>query len=195
MRSNHYPFWLLFALSSSKSQSFQYHKQRISILPSCLSSRSLLKFNFQTSIKTVERRNRLNGILPLYSSKEIDSNSGLDKKKKNILIDVERRSFLVKGLSVAATPFICSASPSATSAKEDLLLTDPTKIVMSMDVNNLPEKYASTNVSDKEEVPSNTNNRFCDAEMQRINVFEKAAPSVVYIDTYVEQRDAFSTNV
>ena len=66
---------------------------------------------------------------------------------------------------------------------------------MSMDVNNLPEKYASTNVSDKEEVPSNTNNRFCDAEMQRINVFEKAAPSVVYIDTYVEQRDAFSTNV
>jgi S1-C subfamily serine protease len=32
-------------------------------------------------------------------------------------------------------------------------------------------------------------------ELRRIAVFEKAAPSVVYIDTFVEQRDVFSTNV
>ena len=33
-----------------------------------------------------------------------------------------------------------------------------------------------------------------ESEIRRIAVFEKAAPSVVYIDTYQEQRDAFSTN-
>ena len=34
-----------------------------------------------------------------------------------------------------------------------------------------------------------------DPEAKTIAIFEKAAPSVVYIDTFVEQRDAFSPNV
>lgn len=34
-----------------------------------------------------------------------------------------------------------------------------------------------------------------DSETKTINIFEKAAPSVVYIDTFAEQRDVFSPNV
>lgn len=34
-----------------------------------------------------------------------------------------------------------------------------------------------------------------DPELKTIAIFEKAAPSVVYIDTFIEQRDAFSPNV
>jgi len=34
-----------------------------------------------------------------------------------------------------------------------------------------------------------------DPEERRIEVFEKASPSVVFIDTFIEQRDAFSPNV
>eukprot|EP00546_Thalassionema_frauenfeldii_P017829 CAMPEP_0178906292 /NCGR_PEP_ID=MMETSP0786-20121207/6741_1 /TAXON_ID=186022 /ORGANISM="Thalassionema frauenfeldii, Strain CCMP 1798" /LENGTH=380 /DNA_ID=CAMNT_0020577977 /DNA_START=375 /DNA_END=1514 /DNA_ORIENTATION=+ len=34
-----------------------------------------------------------------------------------------------------------------------------------------------------------------DSEQSRIDVFERVAPGVVFIDTFIEQRDAFSTNV
>ena len=34
-----------------------------------------------------------------------------------------------------------------------------------------------------------------DYENKRIAIFEKASPSVVFIDTFIERRDAFSTNV
>jgi len=34
-----------------------------------------------------------------------------------------------------------------------------------------------------------------DAEIRRISIFEKTAPAVVFIDTFTERRDAFSTNV
>jgi S1-C subfamily serine protease len=38
-------------------------------------------------------------------------------------------------------------------------------------------------------------NALSDTERQRITIFEKASPSVVFIDTFVERRDQFSTNV
>lgn len=34
-----------------------------------------------------------------------------------------------------------------------------------------------------------------DAESKRIQIFEKASPSVVFLDTFTERRDAFTTNV
>lgn len=34
-----------------------------------------------------------------------------------------------------------------------------------------------------------------DYENKRIAIFERASPSVVFIDTFIERRDAFSTNV
>ena len=132
-------------------------------------------------------------MLRLYSSEKLKS-SEEENEKKGDRMDLERRTFLLKGVSVATSPFFCALSPSASVAKEDLLLTDPSKIVLSLDANNLPEKYTSSTATE-EDVTPNLGGRLCDSELQRINVFEKAAPSVVYIDTYVEQRDAFSTNV
>jgi hypothetical protein len=38
-------------------------------------------------------------------------------------------------------------------------------------------------------------NAMDDIENKRIGIFEKASPSVVFIDTFTERRDAFSTNV
>eukprot|EP00560_Eucampia_antarctica_P000868 CAMPEP_0197834290 /NCGR_PEP_ID=MMETSP1437-20131217/21913_1 /TAXON_ID=49252 ORGANISM="Eucampia antarctica, Strain CCMP1452" /NCGR_SAMPLE_ID=MMETSP1437 /ASSEMBLY_ACC=CAM_ASM_001096 /LENGTH=521 /DNA_ID=CAMNT_0043438861 /DNA_START=94 /DNA_END=1659 /DNA_ORIENTATION=+ len=59
---------------------------------------------------------------------------------------------------------------------------------------NVPIKYSGTST------PASFTNKEQDCmeqttESKRINVFERASPSTVYIDTYVEQRDAFSPNV
>uniref|UniRef100_A0A7S3V7C7 PDZ domain-containing protein n=2 Tax=Chaetoceros debilis TaxID=122233 RepID=A0A7S3V7C7_9STRA len=89
------------------------------------------------------------------------------------------------------------------NAEENILEMDQNKIVMQMNSNNLPKKYASAAKDLQVSVESNSNDAnggqsdsdLTEAEWRRINVFEKAAPSVVYIDTFVEQRDAFSTNI
>jgi hypothetical protein len=45
-------------------------------------------------------------------------------------------------------------------------------------------------------ISSSTARLTCDSEEEnRIRVFERVAPSVVYIDTFAEKRDVFSTNV
>ena len=78
----------------------------------------------------------------------------------------------------------------AYAADTDLLDIDQQKVVMQVSAKNLPEKYRGSisNIEDEERWMT-------DVERKRIDIFEKAAPSVVYIDTYIESRDAFSTNV
>ena len=257
MRSNKQQqcvLWLLLALLSKKSQSFQCHvttnthtsshgnthgnthgtygnghTQRLPKLSSAWRNDRIPSklYNTRTTAAAAEEdsnsdledlaneTNRNSNANAIDGSSSATSNSSRTIKN----INVKRRSFLSKGLTIATATAasVPLAFPTPTSAKEDLLLTDPSKIVMSMDASNLPDKYAtpSTKTSVSPATPAVVNEeisisssvssnggggsaaggRFCDAEMQRINVFEKAAPSVVYIDTYVEQRDAFSTNV
>lgn len=92
------------------------------------------------------------------------------------------------------------------------------KIILQMSSKNIPQKYSSkpsgpptpinnedgsvtiptpTQTNSNVESDSNNDSYFSltETESRRIDVFQKAAPSVVYIDTFVEQRDAFSTNV
>jgi hypothetical protein len=64
---------------------------------------------------------------------------------------------------------------------------DPT-IVLQTAAENYPVKYVGTRMYTPETI-------CLDSEIQRINAFERAAPSVVFIDTFTEQRDAFSPNV
>jgi hypothetical protein len=65
---------------------------------------------------------------------------------------------------------------------------DDPKIFLRTAAENTPVKYVGTR--------SYTPETIClDSEIQRINAFERAAPSVVFIDTFTEQRDAFSPNV
>jgi S1-C subfamily serine protease len=110
----------------------------------------------------------------------------------------KRRSLLKS--AIAASSFITtiisndSSHPNyAFAADEDLLEIDQKKVVMSVSHKNIPQKYGGR-ISEVEETTDDSS-WFTDIETRRINVFEKAAPSVVFIDTYVELRDAFSTNV
>jgi hypothetical protein len=260
MRSNKQQqcvLWLLLALLSKKSQSFQCHvttnththghgnthgtygnghTQRLPKLSSAWRNDRIPSklYNTRTTaaaaaaadsnsdledLANETNRNSIANAIDGSSTTSSATSSNSSRTIKNI--NVKRRSFLSKGLTIATAAATAAsvplAFPTPTSAKEDLLLTDPSKIVMSMDASNLPDKYAtpstktsvspatpavvneeisiSSSVSSNGGGGSGAGGRFCDAEMQRINVFEKAAPSVVYIDTYVEQRDAFSTNV
>jgi S1-C subfamily serine protease len=57
-----------------------------------------------------------------------------------------------------------------------------------------PTKYAGTStaaVTDRPSILDSISNE----ELRRIQIFERTAPSVVFIDTFTEQRDAFTTNV
>lgn len=69
------------------------------------------------------------------------------------------------------------------------------KVYLTTSTENFPTKYEGTSTS---AIPSSPPpSALCqdEAEAQRIAVFERVAPSVVFIDTFSEQRDAFSTNV
>lgn len=79
------------------------------------------------------------------------------------------------------------------NADENLLELDQEKAVMQISSKNYPRKYESSSVNTA--VNSDTLDELTESEQRRIDVFERAAPSVVYIDTFVEQRDVFSTNV
>ena len=98
---------------------------------------------------------------------------------------LSRRHILKHTLQVSTASLLVSLPPSS-RAEMDSKFTFRT--------NNLPMKYAGTSMS------SSYGNNESDCgiqtpEMKRMNVFERASPSVVYIDTFVEQRDVFSPNV
>lgn len=103
------------------------------------------------------------------------------------LIDTRRR-FLQSSLLL---PLLTSSSA---KADENLLELDQQKVVMQMSSQNIPKKYDTSNNSSSNNIAQEFEG-LTESEMRRIAVFEKAAPSVVYIDTFVEQRDQFSTNV
>jgi hypothetical protein len=150
---------------------------------------------------------------PERSSKDNEDNSLKDEDSKRF--DELRRNILLSPLLLS----ILIPKDSA-HADENLLELDQKKIVMQMSSENIPKKYVSTSsssssstkncqsssvsscsTSSSSSTSSGTSSgateqdALTEAELRRIAVFEKAAPSVVYIDTFVEQRDAFSTNV
>lgn len=76
----------------------------------------------------------------------------------------------------------------ATSARA----SDTDKIVLS--TNSYPTKYVGVStipVPDRQSIPD----VFTSEEERRIQIFERTAPGVVFIDTFTEQRDEFTTNV
>lgn len=99
--------------------------------------------------------------------------------------DEKRRSIILStlmGMSLGVQ--------NASAEEDDITKVDQNKVVFQLSSNNMPQKYGSNN-----DIPISTNDDMTETEARRIAVFEKAAPSVVYIDTYQQQRDAFSTNV
>lgn len=112
--------------------------------------------------------------------------------------DESRRSLLKLIISSSASVMgiISSSSntPYAYAEDTDLLEIDQQKVVMQVSAKNIPQRYGPSSSTTSDNLDK-VDSWMTEVEMRRIDVFEKAAPSVVFIDTYVETRDAFSTNV
>mmetsp|Transcript_16099 Transcript_16099/g.24158 ORF Transcript_16099/g.24158 Transcript_16099/m.24158 type:complete len:572 (+) Transcript_16099:211-1926(+) len=131
----------------------------------------------------------------LHLNENNDSNKGIDTS-----IDDDGRRSLLRSIiaSSSAIAGIIVGNPlNARAEEEDLLEIDQKKVVMQVDARNIPQKYGTTQqLSSPSPGPSYDDEGWMtQMERRRIDIFEKAAPSVVFIDTYVESRDAFSTNV
>ena len=108
-----------------------------------------------------------------------------------------RRNFLSDSAAAAVLSIIAS-SPSAAYANDDPMKEDG-KVALRTSTSNIPARYVGTSAQ-----PAASDDEFSiginsacgpDPDERRIAVFERVAPSVVYIDTFVEARDAFSPNV
>jgi hypothetical protein len=128
--------------------------------------------------------------------------------------DASRRNVITQTPAVVASIMaILQLQDSPANAEVDLLDQDPKKVVMQLSNQNIPKKNYQTTSSTSTKTTTMDDMDFAamdgrrierdrfdemdgltESEIRRIAVFEKAAPSVVYIDTYQEQRDAFSTN-
>ena len=105
--------------------------------------------------------------------------------------DVKRRNLLKHSSSLLAGLVIGSSSQQAAIAVEA-----DNKIVLQTSTENDPVKFVDASaIATTTPVRTRTDRLCIDSEERRINVFERTAPSVVFIDTFKEQRDVFSTNV
>lgn len=124
------------------------------------------------------------------------SNSNGEENRK--ISDEARRKLLLSPLLLqAAFPFLIN-TPQPAFADENIMDLDQKKVVMRMSSENIPTKYSPSSTSSSRTATTSAASELdvlTEPELRRIAVFEKAAPSVVYIDTFVEQRDVFSTNV
>jgi hypothetical protein len=103
-----------------------------------------------------------------------------ESERDSLIPDDAKRRYLVTQSSALLTGLILG--------NQGVHAEDDSKIVFQTSLENTPVKYVGTRSYLPETI-------CLDSEVQRINAFERAAPSVVFIDTFTEQRDAFSPNV
>lgn len=106
--------------------------------------------------------------------------------------DAKRRNLLKQSSALLASLIVFPKQEAAEAVMEA-----DNKIVLQTSTENDPVKYVDTSATtNTASVRANKANTLCmDLEERRISVFERTAPSVVFIDTFKEQRDVFSTNV
>jgi S1-C subfamily serine protease len=138
-------------------------------------SGSVLCFSSGAGAFVVNNRQsyRLSSAIVRVSDPKVDEGAS-DQIRRNILAT----SFLGISSVIGSTPSLADQSVSD-------------KVVLS--ATTTPVRYAATSTS---AVTQSTIVPYCqDADERRMEVFERTAPSVVFIDTFTEQRDQFSTNV
>lgn len=141
----------------------------------------------------------------------MNMNMGIeDESRRSLLKSIITSSSTISAIIMNSNIHNANAMPGI--SEEDLLEIDQKKVVMQVNAKNVPQKYdpstgklsstgSSSEISSSESSSTSTcstmtyDDMMSQMESRRIDVFEKAAPSVVFIDTYVESRDAFSTNV
>jgi hypothetical protein len=112
-------------------------------------------------------------------------------------INPSRRSILVSTTAAALSTAGLLLPPQSSNAAEAPAPVDD-RVALRTSNTYTPTKYVGTSTSYMSpplETPNNAALLCADPDERRIAVFERAAPGVVYIDTFIEQRDAFSTNV
>jgi hypothetical protein len=120
-----------------------------------------------------------------------------DVVEESIVHNPSRRSVLASTTAAALSTAGLLLSPQASNAAEATVQVDD-RVALRTSNTYSPTKYVGTSTSTMSPPLDYSNNAafLCaDPDERRIAVFERAAPGVVYIDTFIEQRDAFSTNV
>jgi S1-C subfamily serine protease len=108
-----------------------------------------------------------------------------DPRDEESASDEGRRRILAS--SILGISSIVASSPSA-------LADEPVSDKVVLSTTSSPVRYAGTSASAASQ-SSTTIPYSLDADERRMDIFERTAPSVVFIDTFTEQRDQFSTNV
>ncbi len=104
--------------------------------------------------------------------------------------DVKRRNLLKQSSSLLAGLVVGGSFRQAAALEAD------NKIVLQTSTENDPVKFVDASaITTTTPVRTRADTICIDSEERRIAVFERTAPSVVFIDTFTEQRDVFSTNV
>ena len=115
--------------------------------------------------------------------------------------DEGRRRFLLSksSASLLLLSNIDYATAAIAPAADIINPTDTAGIIPAAAATTAPSSSTSTLATSSSIRPTANNDIMaCSAdstEIARINIFERVAPSVVYIDTFSEKRDVFSTNV
>ena len=143
---------------------------------------------------------RLSNSINIEEEEEEESNS-YDVATTTTNTDEGRRRFLLSTssalLHLLSNIDYALAAPSAPAVDEIISPTADTFIdVQATAAKTAPSSSTSTLATSSSRLANN--NIICSAdsaEIARIGIFERVAPSVVYIDTFSEKRDVFSTNV
>ena len=121
-------------------------------------------------------------------------------------IHENRREFLSDAAKASIFSIIAASSSTSPAYANDDIMKDDGKVALRTSTDNIPQRYVGTSAqpvaADDDFTtgagsPDSPAAAVCgpDPDERRIAVFERVAPSVVYIDTFVEARDAFSPNV
>jgi len=116
------------------------------------------------------------GMNQVVLAEEIEIDSEDESWRRKIILQTDSRNMPRRYVGT---------SPSASIVEQD------------MEISSIPSSSRKINVVDTITEDRKRTKDICtdSIEEQRISVFERAAPSVVFIDTFVEQRDAFTTNI
>jgi len=139
--------------------------------------------------------NPTNEFITKLFATESESESGerddVADKTSEVAIDKNRRKLFA--IAPASTlPFLLNSN--VASASESTTATvNPIDDVLETNLSLSPPQQVDTALT----MPRAPSRALCadSAEESRIAIFERVAPSVVYIDTFSEKRDVFSTNV
>jgi hypothetical protein len=209
-------------LAPSPTRRFAMAFLSVAIIILCLSAKSVSTFviaplpgarlNLAPTPTTTTIRRRLrhdNDGLSSSSSTPSDEYYSSDRKDAipTASVDENRRKLILVAPSALSLLLLNSEDASSTASASTTVTTDMdttmevmdnnANIIQMLDQPSSTPQQINTAISSSTSASSRGGGVLCAdvEEASRIAIFERVAPSVVYIDTFSEKRDVFSTNV